>query len=347
MIKNYKLKLVSYVLMILQIAFLTISTLVAEAHPFGELNEEGGAVPDVTLEPMEAGKPEVTFKGQKGKPFIVVFWGADLPEKIDYSAKILSELEGLAPFFDERNVLRYSVNVQDDESTAINEVLSKSKSTLELYKDKNQQAYSLLGIYVIPAVLLVDKEGDVVTGMGYSRDIVDRLKGSVEIMLGEKTAEQVAAELRPEMKEASDEAKASRRHFNFGMVMKKHRQYDSAIREFSKAGEIDPNMSEAYLQLGCLYMERKELENAEVAINKVLEDTPESVKGRICRGELLWLKGQFSDAVELLQQVISDHPDRFDAHYYLGRTLADMKNDKEAMENYKKAYMLILKYSVK
>jgi tetratricopeptide (TPR) repeat protein len=294
---------------------------------------------------MEAGKPKVTFSGLKGNPFVVIFWGADLPEKIKHSAQILSDIEELAVFLNERNIQRYSVNVQNDESAVIKEVVDKSKSTIEIYKDENLEAYAKLGIYVMPAVLLVDGDGIVATGIGYSRDLGDRLKGFIEIMLGEKTAEQVAAELRPEMVEASDEVKASKRHFNYGMVMMTRGRLDAAIREFSKAVDIDPGMSDAHLQLGCLYLKRNDYKNAEISINKVLEADPESVKGKICSGELLRLKKQLDEADKVLQRVIKIHPGSYEAYYYLGRVLEDKKKNKEAIESYKKAYMSILKYS--
>jgi len=343
---NYNLKLVARVLVILPFLVFTISTLVSFAFPFREL-KEGNPVPEVTLNPMEAGKSRVTFSALKGKPFIVIFWGADLPEKIEHSAKVLGEIEELVPFLNERNIQRYSVNVQNDDNAAITEVVSKSKSTIETYMDENLKAYSTLGIYVMPVVLLVDKEGNAAAGMGYSHDLVDRLKGSIEIMLGEKTEAQVAAELRPEMVEASDEVKSSRRHFNYGLVMIKRRQFDAAIRELSKAVEIDPGMIDAHLQLGCLYLGNNDYDNAEIAINKALETDPQSVKGRICRGELLRLRKQLDEAEKLLQEVINSHPEDYEAHYYLGRVLEDKKQGKEAMENYKKAYGSIVKYSVR
>lgn len=343
---NRHLKLIIRVLVILSVLFFNINTLMAVAFPFRQF-DVGDPVPDVTLKPMEAGKSAVTFSGLKGKPFIAVFWGADLPEKIERSAKTLAEIETLALFLKERNVQRFSVNVQNDEAATINEVASKSNSTIDIYLDENKKAYATLGIFVMPTVLLVDKNGNVAAGMGYSRDLIDRLKGSVEIMLGEKTAEQVAAELRPEMKEASAEAKASRRHYDFGVVMMKRGQVDAAIREFAKAVEVDPAMSDAHVQISCLYLGKNELENAEKAINKALEVDPESVKGKICRGELLRLKGQLDEAAKQLQTIVDAHPDSYPAYYNLGRVLEDQKKDKESMEIYKKAYKAIQKHSVK
>lgn len=342
---NSRYKLVLRVLIIMSVLFFQINTLMAVAFPFREF-KEGDPVPDVTLQPFQQGKSAVTLSGLKGKPYLAIFWGADLPEKIEHSAKVLKEVENLASFLKERNVQRFSVNAQNDEQAAINEVIDKSKSTIDVYLDADQKAYATLGIFVMPTVLLVDKNGKAVAGMGYSRDLSDRLKGAVEVMLGEKTAEQVAAELRPEMKETSAEDKASRRHYDFAMVMKKRGQIDAAIREFGKAVEVEPGMSEAHLELGCLYLGKNELDNAENAINKALETDPTSVGGKICKGELLRLKGQLDQAAKELSEVIASHPEKFQAYFYLGQVLSDQKNAKGAMENYKKAYQAILKHSV-
>jgi len=342
---NRQFKLIIRVLVILSVLFFNINTLMAVAFPFREF-KEGDPVPDVTLKAFQDGQQAATFSGLKGKPFIAIFWGADLPEKVEHSAKVLAEVESLSPFLKERNVQRLSVNVQNDAATVINEVVSKSKSTIDIYLDENQKAYATLGLFVMPTVLLVDKDGNVAAGMGYSRDLIDRLRGSVEIMLGEKTVEQVEAELRPEMKVVSDKEKASRRHFNFGMVMMKRGQIDAAIREFGKAVEVDPGMSEAHLQLGCLYLGNSELDNAEKAINKALEANPDSVGGKICRGELLRLKGQLDQAAKELQLIIVTHPDKYEAYYYLGRVYEDQKKAEEAVDNYKNAYKTILKHSV-
>lgn len=331
-------------LLLAAIIILQIDTFSAFSFPFQEI-EQGDPVPDVTLSPMKNGESVLRFSDLKGSPFLVIFWGADLPEKIQNSAKILAGIEELAPFLTERNIQRYSVNVQNDDKTAIQEVLARSKSPIQVFADTNQEAYAKLGVYVVPSVLLVDEQGKIAAGMGYSHDLIDRLKGAVEIMLGEKTVEQVAAELRPEMVEVSAEEKASKRHFNFGLVMLKRRYVEEAIREFSQAVAIDPGMIDAQLYLGCLYLETQDQVKAERALDVILESEPSSVKGRICRGELLRQQGQLDDAGKLLRQVIAEHPNNFQAYYFLGKVYEDENTMDMAVDNYKKAYKSILQYS--
>ena len=201
---NRYLKGTSRILIIMFVLFFNINMQLASAFPFLGF-EKGDPVPDVNLQPLVKDQSDVTFSSLKGEPFIVVFWGADLPEKIENSARILAEVESLTPFLEERNIQRFSVNVQNDDLAAINEVAKKSRSSIDIFLDENKVAYKKLGIFVMPTVLLIDKDGNVSEGLGYSSDLIDRLKGSVEVMLGEKTAEQVAAEQLQETIIASSE----------------------------------------------------------------------------------------------------------------------------------------------
>lgn len=332
------------VIIVSSVLFFNISTLLAVAFPFREF-EEGGQVPDVSLQGARDAGKTVSLAGLKGRPFLVVFWGADLPEKREHSAKVLAEVESLSTFLRQRNVQMLSVHVQGDEAADIAEVVRQSGSTLEMYTDLDQKAYATLGIFVLPTVLLVDKDGKAAAGFGYSRDLADRLKGAVEMMLGEKTAAQVEAELRPEMKETPEQQKGGRRHYDFGLVMLRRGQIDTAIREFSRAVEIDPALIDAHLQLGRLFLDKNQLAEAEKALDQALATDPKSVRGKIFRGELRRQKGRLAEAAQDLQAVLSADPENFEAFYYLGRVHEDQKQDKEAMQAYRNAYTSILTHS--
>ncbi len=339
------LKLAVRVVLVFLVIFLNTTTLMAVAFPFREF-EEGDPVPDVTLKGFQDAGRTVTFSKLKGKPFVAVFWGADMPEKVKRSAQLLSEMESLMPFLKERQIRLLSVNVLEDDPATIEQVVTRSKSTMQVYLDQDRKAYATLGLFVMPTILLVDKNGNVAAGMGYSHDMIDRLRGSVEIMLGEKTPEQVQAELRPEMIEKTKEEKASLRHLGYGLTMLKRGQLETAIRELARAVEIDPNLTRAHVQLACIYLEKDQLEEAEKSIVKALAAQPDSLQALICRGELKRKKGLLDEAVKDLKDVLKKHPDNYTALYPLARTYVDQKKFKEAVAAFKKAYHEILKFSV-
>lgn len=303
--------------------------------------EEHAPVPAATLSRLEDASA-LPLQSLKGKPYIAVFWGADLPEKRVRSVKTLAAVEQLMYFFKERQITLLSVNVQGDDPEIINEVLSSAKSNIPVYTDKDGRAYGALGVYVIPSILLVDKDGRAQGGMGYSHDAVDRLKGAVEIMLGEKTAEQVAAALRPEVKEISEEEKAVSLHMNYGMVLLKRGLNDAAVREFEKAVEAKPDFAEAHIELGCLLDERGELERAREEITKGLALDSDNLAGLLCRAALLADEGRFDESVAELTEIVKSHPDNSKALYSLGRGLEAKKETVSAMHSYREAYLLLL-----
>jgi tetratricopeptide (TPR) repeat protein len=334
----------AWLVIVLALVVSSISTLQAEAFPFREF-EEGDPVPDVTLQSLAEPSKTVSFSDLKGTGFIAVFWGADLPEKIKHSASVLREVESLAPFLQERNIPVLSVNAQGDGAVDINRVLKLGHSRSEVYLDRDNTAYATLGLFVLPTVLLVDRNGRAAAGFGYSRDLQERLRGAVEIMLGEKTPEQVEAELRPEMREATAEEKAARRHLDFGLVMLKRGQLEAAARELVKAVEIDPGLNGVHLQLGCIYLGLDRLNEAEEAISRAPEIDPAAPAAH-CRGELLRQKGQLAEAEKELNLILAANPAHYNAVYTLGKIHEERERFEEAATAYKLAYELVQRNSV-
>lgn len=331
------------ILFFLLLFIFNTSTLLAVAFPFREFNV-GDPVPDVTLKGFKDAEKKISFSELKGRPFVAVFWGADIEEKMERSARTLEGLESLSSFLEARQIRAFSVNVQVDEAPVIEKVLSQSQSKFDVYVDQDRKAYAALGIFIMPTILLVDKDGNVTAGMGYSHDVVARLKGEIEIMLGEKTPEQVMAELRPEMKELSEEEKASRRHMDFGLVMRKRGQLEISVRELEKAIAIDPKLTRAHFELGCIYLEKGELEKAEKAFANTLESEPGSLRGKICRTRLKRAQGKADEAVRDLLVILQEYPDAYDALYTLGLSYEDLNRMREAMASYRKAYQSIRKF---
>lgn len=338
----HNLKYILRIFVLISIFILHTSTIMAVAFPFREF-QKGDPVPDVSLSGYN-GSGKVSFSGLKGKPFVAIFWGADIDDKRDRSIKTLKGVETLSSFLRERNVQVLSVNVQGDEDSVIDKVVAEASSNASIYLDSNRNAYATLGIFIMPTILLVDKDGTVIAGMGYSHDVVQRLKGSIEIMLGEKTPEQVMAELRPIMKEATEQEKKSRRHMDFGLVMRKRGQLETSIREFKKAVEINPKLTKAHFELGCVYMETGQLDKAEKAFDDALESDPNSVRARICKTKFKREKGNPAEAVKDLKVILKEYPEEYDALYTIGRSYEDLKDMKNAMESYRKAYIAIEKF---
>ncbi len=332
-------KTIGKCLVILILFFLWGDCVRSYAFPFRAI-APGGPLPTIVFKSID-GHKTLSLAQMKGHPYIIIFWGADLPAKKRRSLKTIEAVEKLLPFFEQRGIAVFSVNAQGDDKQAIREVMKLTKRKIDVFTDPTQKAYGELGIFVMPAVLLVDKNGKVVTGLGYSHDLAERLKGEVQIMLGERSREQVERELHPLMREKPKKERDADRHFNMGLVMLKRGLPDSAVSEFKRAIELDPKMGKAYLELGCLLMEAGKRDEASVALDKGLDLEPDYVPGLICQARLEALQGNTEEAIGDLEGLLMRNVRNPQLHYALGTIFEQQGNLKKAAKEYRKAFELL------
>ena len=179
----------------------------ASSFPFRAI-APGDALPSLSFKNVKDNSIVAT-DSLKGGPVALVFWGADMDTKKERSLKTLAVVEETPPFLEQRKVKVLLINAQGDSQELMQGVVSQLSGKLPVYVDESQKAYNDLGIFVVPSVMLVDKDGKVVSGLGFSHDFSERLQGEVQVMLGEKSREAMEKGLRPEMKEKPAEEKQS------------------------------------------------------------------------------------------------------------------------------------------
>ncbi len=319
--------------------FLLCGASMASSFPFRAI-AIGDPVAALTFQGVSDGA-SVTVESLKGNPAVLVFWGADIETKKERSLKTFAATEKILPFLEERKIKILLVNAQGDTKEVIQSVVGELGGKMPAYMDEAKKAYGDLGIFVVPSVLLIDKDGKVAAGLGYSHDFKERLKGEVEILLGEKTRAEVDTELRPEMKEKTAEEKKTARHLNMALVMKKRGQVDSAITELKSAIAIDPNMVEAHGELGCLYIDKGKIEDAKKALDKAYELDQDYVPANICDARVMAEEGQIDEALDELKMLLFRNARNSDLHYTIGMLLEKKEMFAEAAKEYRKAFELV------
>lgn len=283
----------------------------------------------------------LSFADLKGEDFLAVFWGADLPEKKEHSILILKQIQEQAHFFQERNIRVLSINIQGDSSETIADVLRQSGGSGPVFIDPGRESYGSLGIYVMPTLLLVDKTGTTIAGQGYSHNSVDRLKGEIEILRGEKNRDQVEEELQPSNREIPLQQKQADSHLNFGRIMEKKGRINSAIREFEQALALVPELPSALIELGCLYQKAGNTAQAEETINKALALAPGSLRARICAAQLMSRLGKTAQAKNALERLLAENPHLAEIPYQLGKLHEDQGQAEQASQYYRRAYEVL------
>ncbi len=318
-----------------------LSSGVAESFPFRTLSV-GEQIPDVTLV-NAADNSKLSFRSLQGSPAILVFWGGDVAAKKKRSITALTELQQLLPFLAEKNIAVKVINAQGDSDATITEIVQASGLTIPVYLDADQQAYGSLGIFIMPSVLLLDKNGITIAGMGYSKDMTATLKGEIEILLGEKTRAQLEAELHPVMKDKSKAEKQGNRHLGMGRVLARKGQLESAQREFQAAITTNPKLAEAHVELGCLNFQLGRVDQALKSLDAGLVLDPDSLRGEICLAQVTAAQGDVDLAIDDLKAMLFRNSRNAELHYVLGTLYEEKKDHSMATKEFRKSYELLLK----
>ncbi len=134
-------------------------------------------------------------------------------------------------------------------------------------------------------------------------------------------------------------------HMQAGVEAQKQGQFDVAIKEFRKATQSDPNLAEAFLDLGEVYLETRDYGAAVTTLKRALELSPELDAAHLQLGFALLAQGyaeesiphlerahavaalgiaqmetgRFETAVTNLSAAVAEQPGDPDLLYYLGR----------------------------
>ncbi|MEN8142728.1 MAG: redoxin family protein [Thermodesulfobacteriota bacterium] len=324
--------------------FLLSSNCLASSFPFRSINP-GDQLPPLTLTDSNS-KQTLTLDQSNNKNAAIIFWSADNASKKKRVIKTLKTIKKLQDLLKEKKISLFIVNAGNDFPEIISEVMSAAKLSLPVYLDSGLKAYNRLGIFVMPSIMLVDQQGKIAAGLGYSRDLKKRLRGEIEVMLGEKDRAQFEQELHPKTVEKSQEEKSANRHLLLGETMIQRGQTEAAIREFKKAIEFAPTMSAAHIQVGCLYIDIDKINLAQDALAKGLEGAPDSLDGQICQARITAKEGNVDEAIDDLQFLLLRNSRNANLHYVLATLLAKQGKFEDAVKEYHSAFNLLLKKSL-
>ena len=122
-------------------------------------------------------------------------------------------------------------------------------------------------------------------------------------------------------------------HFNYGRLLKKLGQDDSALAEFRKAVEVGPVNATARLYLAQELANHGDKSGAEVQYRQSILLAP-SLTAQRNLADILLETGRQQEAVKLLQKVAKEYPFDGATHLRLGRALESEGKTREARQQY-------------
>ena len=127
-----------------------------------------------------------------------------------------------------------------------------------------------------------------------------------------------------------------------GVTYLEQRNLPAAMRELTKASELDPENPEIDMTLGLAYQKRGDLEKAEEYLRSAIRKKPDYAEAHNNLGNLLSLKGKSEEAIREYEKAVANvlylTPEY--GYYNMGREYARLKNLPMAERMYQRATAL-------
>jgi len=184
----------------------------------------------------------------------------------------------------------------------------------------------------------------------YALEAMDRLRERYlnialsDVLLPIMKAE--AKEITDNQKEAANEAPpvkgeqlTAQTWFERGIIFYNDKNFDEALRCYTEAISLDPNLDIAYNNIAVLFYDLKRFDEAEKSFRQAIAINPNSPQTYSNLGLLLNDLDRYNEAEEAYRQAIVKDPNYAAAYYNLGNLLSDKKLERfvEAEEAYRHA----------
>ena len=122
-------------------------------------------------------------------------------------------------------------------------------------------------------------------------------------------------------------------HYNLGLIYQQRGQYEEAKASFARAIEIDPDETDAHYQLGRIAREQGRLGEAINYFDAVVRRNPDHSQSEVWReiGRAYFQASQHADALAAFERFIEKRPSDAEGHYRYGITLHHLGRDDEAL----------------
>jgi tetratricopeptide (TPR) repeat protein len=301
--------------------------------------QPGSPLPPFTLPVLGGGEADVI--GGDGQITVILFWSTDSESKLERGVELLHTLQAIGENYGDKGIVVRSVNIDKNNRDVVRQIMERDGITVPVLLDEKEKLYGAYGLFILPTVAIVDRDGTLKTAAGYTRSIAENITGEIEIMLGLRTAEDLEKSLNPEeVIEAPDNILKAQRHLNLGRKFLERSLLDMAGDEFAKAVELDPLNAEAHAELGAFHTRREQYDTALAELEKAVELAPDLVQARFALGILHRKKGETDRAVSEFEGVLELEPAHAPTFSELGAVFEDMGEMDKALANYRKALVI-------
>ena len=286
----------------------------AEAQAFKRVDEQDIA-PDFSLKDVEGNSHRLSEL--KGKVTGLVFWS-------NPSLRCAQELEIVQELYLEHHetkgfsvlavyIPRSDDKVEDEELSAMQEVLAASGATYPNVIDVGMKVFNTYGVITFPSYAVVNEEGRVGLIMPGLPTFGGKklIKRNTERLLGIEEIQKIVK------KQYQPKGKADF-YYNFAHNMYVKGFDDKALSKLEMVFQEDPEYYKPYRLQAIVYTRQKKMELALAAYNRAVELAPKLVQLRMELAQYYVTTNQLEEALKIYQGILEGEPESADAHYGLG-----------------------------
>ena len=281
-----------------------------------------------------------TFKHNQSKALMVVF----LSPGHERSARAVKDIENIiTQLRTDAERLQTVIAIDKLNGNDLSSIQKDPAKNIHVLLDSEYKLWGRFGIIAVPTVFISDTNDKILcikAGHGYDFTPVVRAYLNQALGLAHKKNPEQAG--RVETIANNTTAARIKRHLQMAKMLERKGRLESAIAEIQKARELDPESTEATLELGELF--------CRAGRSKEAVDTTKSLKvtKRFDKARLLmisgWAKrqmGELEEAQKLLLEAAKLDPKSTRALFELGKIYQSRQEIDKAMKTYRKALTMI------
>jgi tetratricopeptide (TPR) repeat protein len=307
----------------------------------------GVAAPQIALKDLQGA--DVTTEKLRGKVLVVIF-GELYHEKTRQACEQVQAARR-DPRLDAASVVSILVVTREltaDEAKQNADAPAARLAQITL-RDPTRQVYGVYEVAVMPSIVIIDGEGNVVHAIaGLTTRFTDLLTDSLLLATGKLSPQRFDEALNPApgapaTAPATPDVRADRLA-QLARQLARRGLDEMAAEKFHEALQLDPQNPSIHLDLGMLLLRRQRLADAESEFRQVLQSKPNSMQAslglafvQVTRGG-----GELDQAENSVRDLLARNPKEPRVHYLMGLINEQRGKSQDASASFKKAAQLLL-----
>lgn len=220
------------------------------------------------------------------------------------------------------------------------------KVPMLVLRDTDRKAFGTYQVDVLPSVVVIDKEGHIVSAMGgLMPQMSDEVSDSLLLATGKLSLEQYQKARSTQATPVADETVLkAQRTAALAKQLAQRGLDDLAAEKFAEALKLDGHQITGRIDFGMLLLKGQHFAEAEAQFKAALQQQPGSVEASLGLAYVQAQRGgvELDAAEKTVRDILVRNPVQPRAHFLLGVILQGRGKNDEAMASFKKAAELLL-----